>query len=111
MRMRLNSEQVGVDRHTNDRIDAHGVEVVNLPLTADSACHGQMTRRQASQSRGGIDRKTLHQAFAINVGVKVSAYVGIELRNGFVGCKSDLRLPSFYSDATIFGVDAGDEMF
>src|SRR5438552_538325 len=109
--LRSDREQIRVNRHAYDRIDADGIEIVDLLLAADSACHDQRSSCQLAQARGGIDGETLHQAFAVHMGIEVSAYVGIELRNRFVGGQGDLCLPALYGDAAILGVDPCDEMF
>ena len=44
-----------------------------------------------------------------HVRVEEGGHIGLELRNGLVGRKRDLRLPSLDGDAAVLGVDAGDD--
>jgi hypothetical protein len=61
------------------------------------------------KARGCLDGKALHQPFAVDMGVKKCAGMGLKLRNRFIGRERDLRLPALHGDAAVLCVDAGDD--
>lgn len=101
-------EEVGVDSHAGDAIYVDGGERIDLFLRADASGYDELPLRQGTQPCRNLDGKALHQAFAIDVGVEVSACVWFESLDGLVWSEIDLRLPAFDGDFSVAGVNAGD---
>jgi len=103
-------EQFGIDSHAHNCIRAQVVECIHLLLAAYAACDDELALGKLAQARGRLNRKALHQAFAIDVCVKKCGDMGFELGNRFIGSERDLRLPTLDGDAAVFGIDAGNDM-
>jgi len=104
----LDRQQLCVDGHAYDRVDGHGVELINFGLAANAAGDNQLALGKLAEASGGIDGKALHETFAIDMGVEKRGGVGFELGDGIVWRQVDTRLPSLDGDATVFCVDTGD---
>ena len=59
---------------------------------------------------GRLNRKALHQAFAIDVRVEKCCDMRFELRDGVVGSERDLGLPALHGDVAILRVDASNDL-
>jgi hypothetical protein len=62
-------QQIGIDGHSGDGVNAESLESIDLILRTDSAGNDQLPPCEGTQALGNCYWKAAHQAFAIDVRV------------------------------------------
>ena len=101
-------QKVGVDGHAGYGVYVDCGEGVDFGLGADAAGYDELVLGEVAETLGDFYGEALHEAFAVDVGVEVGAYVGFESLDGLIGSEIDLGFPAFDGDFAGTGVDAGD---
>src|ERR1700677_848058 len=82
-----------VHRHSSDSVHSDRVQGINLPLLANPTSHNQLPFRNPSQPLRHLDGKSLHRPFPIDMGIKKSATIRLQLRNSLISRKLYPVLP------------------
>src|SRR5690606_20053916 len=98
-----------VDRHADDRVDAHRVEGVDLLLRGDAASRDERPRRRLAHRADGVEIGALHQPFTVDVRVEELGAERFELSDRFDGGDRHGLTPALHRDAPALRVDGRDD--
>ncbi len=105
----LSRNQPLIDRHANDRIDAHRMQAINFLLRTNPSSCNQLPRRGFPQGSNYLLRKPLQQSFCIDMRVKESAAPAIERLNHFQRPHLGSLAPAVRCDPTTNRIEGEDQ--
>src|SRR5713226_1657593 len=108
-RRRVGIQRARVDGHTDDGVDAEGVEVVDLTLRADPPGRRHAARRRVPDRQDRLQVRPAHQPFGVDVGVEKLVAVRLQRADGLRGGQRQGRLPAVNHDMSVAAVDGSDD--